>query len=58
MIRHLRYGCNPHQIAIVKFGPRSLLKLLYGEPSYINMMDAMYSWSLVSEARMRVKNMV
>lgn len=47
----LRYGCNPHQKAFVKFGQYSLVKILYGKPSYINMLDAMYSWSLVSEVK-------
>ncbi len=44
----MRYGMNPHQAAeIVDTGP---LTVRSGEPSLINMLDAINSWLLVSEA--------
>lgn len=47
----LRYGSNPHQIpsrAYVHSGTMPLA-VLNGEPSYVNMLDALNSWQLVRE---------
>lgn len=52
--KSLKYGCNPYQ------GNASILKLdnvsypfdiLNGAPGYINVIDALHSWSLVSEVK-------
>ncbi|HEX7050042.1 MAG TPA: phosphoribosylaminoimidazolecarboxamide formyltransferase [Longimicrobiales bacterium] len=47
----LRYGCNPHQGAarIVVSGETSPLEVRNGEPSYINILDALTAWQLVRE---------
>ncbi len=47
----LKYGCNPHQgnanLAINSDpGP---FQILNGQPSYINILDSLYSWQLVKE---------
>lgn len=48
----LKYGCNPHQ---ANAGLRRVeglpIKVLNGNPGYINFMDAMNSWQLVKELR-------
>ena len=48
----LKYGCNPHQLpaALYKHGeaPPSM-KLLNGKWGYINILDAVNAWGLVSE---------
>ncbi len=47
--KKLKYGCNPHQKAgIVGKNP---YKTLNGEPGYINMLDAVNAWALVSEVK-------
>jgi len=49
----LRYGCNPHQkwaemSATQGAGP---VELLHGDPSLINVLDALNAWQLVRELR-------
>ena len=50
----LKYGCNPHQaqasVAPLCDGTQPV-RLLNGNPSYINLLDALNAWQLVSEAR-------
>ena len=49
----LRYGVNPHQKparAYVESGTLPF-KVLNGAPGYINLLDALNSWQLVSELR-------
>ena len=49
----LRYGTNPHQKnarAFVPEGPMPL-KVLNGQPSFINILDALYGWQLVRELK-------
>ncbi len=47
----LRYGINPDQKAVIKWdGRRSPLRPVAGEPSYINILDALNAWQLVREA--------
>jgi phosphoribosylaminoimidazolecarboxamide formyltransferase/IMP cyclohydrolase len=49
----LRYGINPQQQAAAAEPVRPgqwPVRLLQGSPSYINMLDALNSWQLVSEA--------
>lgn len=47
----LRYGCNPHQqSARLSFpGGSAPLRVLNGEPGYINVLDALTGWQLVRE---------
>jgi phosphoribosylaminoimidazolecarboxamide formyltransferase/IMP cyclohydrolase len=47
----LRYGMNPHQDAraVLPEG-RSPIQVIHGEPSYINLLDALNGWQLVREA--------
>ncbi len=49
----MRYGCNPHQTQARCHLPGAELPLevLNDAPSYINLMDALNSWQLVSELR-------
>ena len=47
----LRYGVNPHQSARVSIPDGGPLRLLAGQPSYINLLDALNAWALVREAR-------
>ncbi len=50
----LKYGCNPHQqnASCESMGEDDgPLKLLNGEPGYINMMDALTAWQLVKEVK-------
>jgi len=48
---HLRYGMNPHQAARVSMPPGSPpLRVVSGEPSYINLLDALNGWQLVRAA--------
>ena len=49
----MRYGCNPHQAQARCHLPGAELPLevLNDAPSYINLMDALNSWQLVSELR-------
>ncbi|MGC4938021.1 5-aminoimidazole-4-carboxamide ribonucleotide transformylase [Kribbella sp. DT2] len=48
----LRYGTNPHQSATVEpvRAGRTPYRLIAGEPSYINVLDALTAWQLVREA--------
>ncbi len=47
----LRYGLNPHQAAHATFpADGAPVRILSGEPSYINMLDALNGWQLVREA--------
>lgn len=47
----MRYGMNPHQTAdMVATGPRAPFTVVSGEPSYINVLDALTGWQLVREA--------
>ncbi|MCX4750143.1 phosphoribosylaminoimidazolecarboxamide formyltransferase [Kitasatospora sp. NBC_01287] len=49
----LRYGMNPHQTAapVVPVRPGEVpVRVLNGEPSYINLLDALNAWQLVGEA--------
>jgi len=49
----LRYGCNPHQAPSRIFSNAGALplKVLNGSPGYINLLDALNSWQLVSELK-------
>lgn len=49
----LRYGCNPHQKPSRVFMSAGNLpfKVLNGNPGYINLLDAMNAWQLVSELK-------
>jgi len=47
----LKYGCNPHQVyAAAEIGGQAL-QLLGGQPSIINLLDALNAWQLVRELR-------
>ncbi|MDX2974425.1 5-aminoimidazole-4-carboxamide ribonucleotide transformylase [Kribbella solani] len=46
----LRYGMNPHQSASFTPVDSPPFKVLAGEPSYINLLDALTGWQLVREA--------
>lgn len=50
----LRYGTNPHQspasVAAID-SAHMPVRVLQGDPSYINVLDALAGWQLVSEAR-------
>ena len=45
----LKYGVNPHQSHAVVSHPREPLKVLNGQPGYINLLDALTAWQLVIE---------
>lgn len=52
----LKYGCNPNQKPSKIFMPEKAqgelpMKVLNGKPGYINFMDALNSWQLVSELK-------
>jgi phosphoribosylaminoimidazolecarboxamide formyltransferase/IMP cyclohydrolase len=49
----LRYGVNPHQVPARVFSDEGALpfEVLNGSPGYINLLDALNSWQLVSEIR-------
>ena len=49
----LRYGFNPHQkpARIYTSGGKLPFRVLNGAPGYINMLDALNSWQLVSELK-------
>jgi phosphoribosylaminoimidazolecarboxamide formyltransferase/IMP cyclohydrolase len=49
----LKYGCNPHQKPARIYIQDNMLpfKILNGNPSYINFMDALNSWQLVKELK-------
>ena len=44
----LRYGMNPHQAA--RLTGRSPVRVVNGEPSYVNLLDALNGWQFVREA--------
>lgn len=44
----LKYGCNPHQRAYMEQLSSSVVKVVSGTPSLINILDAIYSWDLVN----------
>src|SRR5580698_593916 len=47
----LRYGMNPHQDArVVLPKGKPPIQVIRGEPSYINLLDALNAWRLVWEA--------
>jgi phosphoribosylaminoimidazolecarboxamide formyltransferase / IMP cyclohydrolase len=46
----LRYGMNPHQAARVACSSSPPLRVVSGEPSLINLLDAVNCWQLVREA--------
>jgi phosphoribosylaminoimidazolecarboxamide formyltransferase / IMP cyclohydrolase len=47
----LRYGINPHQAArIVDRQVPGPVRVVHGQPSYINLLDALTGWQLVTEA--------
>ncbi|MBR1419650.1 MAG: phosphoribosylaminoimidazolecarboxamide formyltransferase [Selenomonadaceae bacterium] len=49
----LKYGCNPNQIPARVFSSNGDLpfEILNGRPGYINLLDALNSWQLVSELK-------
>jgi phosphoribosylaminoimidazolecarboxamide formyltransferase/IMP cyclohydrolase len=48
----LRYGMNPHQGSAKLFSKKKLpVKIINGEPSYINILDALNSFQLVMELK-------
>ncbi|MDD4801522.1 MAG: phosphoribosylaminoimidazolecarboxamide formyltransferase [Syntrophomonas sp.] len=49
----LKYGCNPQQKPARIYGKQKALpiKILNGNPGYINFMDAFNSWQLVKELK-------
>jgi len=49
----LKYGCNPHQVPAKVYVRSGVLpiKVLNGQPGYINLLDAMNAWQLVKELR-------
>lgn len=50
MIIELKYGCNPHQVpAELEVPDPSPFEVLNGEPSYINILDALGAWQLARE---------
>ena len=47
----MRYGTNPHQPATLAVtGARAPFAVVAGNPSYINILDAVTGWQLVREA--------
>ena len=50
----LKYGCNPNQKPAriyMEDGSELPVKILNGRPGYINFLDALNSWQLVSELK-------
>ena len=49
----LKYGCNPNQKPARIFieGGELPVKVLNGKPGYINFLDALNSWQLVTELK-------
>ena len=48
----LKYGCNPHQVpAWLTVPDPSPLQVLNGNPSYINILDALGAWQLARELK-------
>ena len=55
----LKYGCNPNQKPAkiyMESGNELPIKILCGNPGYINLLDALNGWQLVSELK-RVSNL-
>lgn len=55
----LKYGCNPNQKPAkiyMENGSELPIKVLCGNPGYINLLDALNGWQLVSELK-KVSNM-
>ncbi|NLY96744.1 MAG: phosphoribosylaminoimidazolecarboxamide formyltransferase [Clostridiaceae bacterium] len=52
----LKYGCNPHQKPATIYCENQAmpLKILNGNPGYINFMDALNAWQLVKELRQSI----
>jgi len=49
---NLKYGCNPHQgNARLVMEDENTIKVLNGNPGYINFLDAINSWQLVKELK-------
>lgn len=46
----LRYGTNPHQRARLSIADEAPFRIVAGQPSYINVLDAVNAWALVREA--------
>ena len=50
----LKYGCNPNQKPsriFMEDGSDLPIKVLSGRPGYINLLDALNGWQLVSELK-------
>jgi phosphoribosylaminoimidazolecarboxamide formyltransferase/IMP cyclohydrolase len=49
----LKYGCNPHQTPARVYVNSGVLpiKVLNGQPGYINLLDALNAWQLVKELK-------
>lgn len=49
----LKYGCNPHQVPARVYAKSGDLpiRILNGQPSYINLLDAMNAWQLVQDLK-------
>jgi len=50
----LKYGCNPHQkpaSILAPIGKNLPFQVINGVPGYINLLDALNAWQLVSEVR-------
>ena len=50
MATALRYGCNPHQTHAA-FEPSAGVRIRAGQPSFVNMLDALNAWQLVRELK-------
>jgi phosphoribosylaminoimidazolecarboxamide formyltransferase / IMP cyclohydrolase len=51
----LRYGMNPHlDVRLVSSADDGPVKVCHGEPSYINLLDALNGWQLVRDASIAV----
>jgi phosphoribosylaminoimidazolecarboxamide formyltransferase/IMP cyclohydrolase len=49
-VMRLKYGCNPHQLfASAEAVAEAPVELLNGQPSLINLLDALNAWQLVAE---------
>ncbi|TSA81760.1 phosphoribosylaminoimidazolecarboxamide formyltransferase [Helicobacter mehlei] len=51
----LKYGINPHQLQASLSAPTLPLKILNGNPSYINFLDALNGYQLVKELEYALK---
>ncbi len=52
----LRYGMNPHQAArVLPSAAATPVRVVSGEPSFINLLDALTGWQLVREASAATK---